>query len=142
LSPDDWDESKPVPPGYRVEKRGPVVMMVCGAYTFGLSYAGSVGMAVSNAGDDDVQAAERWMYLPIAGPWITSATLPRRDCAPNCGGLDPYLFLGLGQMVGAGLIAVSPLVEYYTLVPLQPQAVAILPSIERSGAGVSMTGLF
>lgn len=112
--PSQWHPGDPVPPGYHVEEQPRSGLVTAGVLVLGIPYFFSVVTALSA----NSQNESGWLYVPVAGPWMT---LGRRSysCNPDnsnpstsqnlaCVG-DVFAVMGLIldgilQATGAGLL--------------------------------------
>ena len=146
-APPEYVEGEPVPPGYRVEERWSTGLLLAGTLTASASYLLSVALAVPTTDDADDQAAERWMIIPLAGPWITVATRERFDCgASDCVEATPwpliYGFLGIAQATGTALLVASALNKEKKLVVQGTTEVAISPVVHTDAVGMTLMARF
>jgi hypothetical protein len=110
-----FDPYKPVPTGYHVESTPSLWFMVPGTIIFGLPYAGSV---LSGATSRCVN--NRWMLLPVAGPFVTAARYDHNHegaCDDPEGIAQGVAWMdGLAQGLGALLLAGGVLFPSHDLV--------------------------
>ncbi len=137
----DWDDSQPVPPGYRVSTKVRTSLIVAGAVTFGALWAVSAteGVIGSSLG------GSAWGVAPVIGPFA---------CIPGVGGgsgavaADFFLVLdGLGQAAGVAMFAAGFAAPRRILVrnDVFVSGITFMPrpmSFGRNGAGVGMMGAF
>jgi hypothetical protein len=87
-----------LPPGARIETKPNVGLIATGVSTFGVAYLGAFLYALGTcSAQQECRAGSNWLYLPIAGPFITAAT------APTSGGAALAAFDGGVQVLGAAL---------------------------------------
>lgn len=72
----EYDPTKPVPPGFHVEERSVSALVPVGSVVFGLSYApllywGTSALAAGQSYSGCL--ANRWLVLPLAGPFIAAS---------------------------------------------------------------------
>ena len=74
-------------------------MLRSGLWTLGLSYVPAVVVAMSSS-----QAADKKLYIPVAGPWIDYATRDCRDCKNES--LNKALLITDGVFQGIGALQI------------------------------------
>jgi hypothetical protein len=117
-------EGAPAPVGYRLEMRRRWDLVLDGAAIAGACYLSTGFIAALIDAGNPTTTVHRWMYLPIAGPFITAGL------SGNAGAAFLLIVDGLVQAVGAGFAlygAVSH--EKYWL----RDDVAIAPLIDAQG---------
>jgi hypothetical protein len=90
----DYDPSKPIPDGYRLESNSRKGMVVPGAIIFGISYGISLMVAASttesppyssssySSSSSGVPFDSAMLYYPVVGPWLALGTLHDQvDCS-------------------------------------------------------------
>lgn len=77
----EYDPSKPIPPGYRVESYARKGFVISGSIIFGISYGFSLALA-SAAEEEETSSYSSgvpynpgMLYIPILGPWIALGTM-------------------------------------------------------------------
>jgi hypothetical protein len=111
----DYDSSKPIPPGYTVEKRLRKGLLISGGVTLGLGYLFSLVWAdaaeqeTANGGHDP-RVNATLLYIPILGPWIAIPTAHNGCGDVSCkddrrNAITGLVLLGTAQAVGATLLA-------------------------------------
>jgi len=86
--------------GERSSVTGPNrTMLRSGLWTLGLSYVPAVVVAMSSS-----QAADKKLYIPVAGPWLDYATRDCRDCRNES--LNKALLITDGIFQGIGALQV------------------------------------
>jgi hypothetical protein len=137
----NYEEGDPVPPGYRVEERARVGLVVGGAVLFGIPYLFTVlGASIANdLGDKDAA----WLYLPVAGPFVYTTTY---SCDENrsggCSTGKTFLYLdGLAQ--GGGVIMfILGLSGRKMLIRNDVAEVEVMPTFGKNGNGFALIGRF
>lgn len=81
----DYDPSKPIPPGYRLESGARKGLVIPGAIMFGISYGISIMVGVISQDTDTyhdssndrpgVPYNSNLLLIPVLGPWLALATL-------------------------------------------------------------------
>jgi hypothetical protein len=90
----DYDPSKPIPDGYRLESNSRKGMVVPGGILFGISYGISLMVAAStsesstyysssySSSSSGVPFNNDLLYYPVVGPWLALGTLhDQLDCS-------------------------------------------------------------
>jgi hypothetical protein len=100
------------------------------------------------ATDARFRGGSAWLLLPVAGPWGALGSInnscqfgpPPNDCNSN---VLPSLLIfdGVGQAVGAGLIALGMLAPKTERVR-DDSTIVIVPSIARDTAGITVMSFF
>jgi hypothetical protein len=120
-------------------------LVASGGVLFGGTYLISFGMAAAGAGcgtaflgmdcvpRNNVQGSDWPLFVPVVGPFVAMGTSKDRP-------IYALAILGAGQVVGAallvsGLAIWKPTPEKYT-------RFSLFPSIDRAGAGVSLSSRF
>lgn len=130
-----YDEGDPVPPGYRVEERPRTGLVVGGACLFGITYllTALVGSVMSDFGNKD----SKWLFLPVAGPFVYSTTYSCDSCASS----KTILYIdGLAQGGGV-LMFVLGLAGQKVLIRNDVAKVQIVPLMGKTN-GLSLVGTF
>ncbi len=137
----DWDDSQPVPQGYRVSSKVRTPLIVGGAVTFGVLYGITLteGVIAGSLGGSALGV------IPIVGPF---AVIPGVGSGPGSVAADFFLVLdGLGQAAGVALFAAGFAAPRKILVrnDIYVSGVTLMPrpmSFGRNGAGVGLAGAF
>jgi hypothetical protein len=132
----DYDESKPVPKGYRIVKRPHTTLAAIGGGLFVLGYLPSLYVAAigSAAGEEGLEP----LYIPLAGPFITIAT---EDASGA--GIFWLMVLGLVQTGGAVMGVTGLVMPDTQLLYRNDVRVRILPIVTAGGGpGLGLTGTF
>lgn len=136
-----YNEGDPVPPGYRVEERPRVGLVVGGSVLFGLTYLfTALGASIaSDVGDRDA----KWLFLPVAGPFIYTTTYSCDDGRSNgCTTGKTFLFIdGLAQGGGV-LMFVLGLSGQKMLIRNDVAKVQVMPMVGKNVNGLSLIGTF
>lgn len=145
----DADDDDAPRPGYHVEYRPRRALLVTGL-AVGIPFYALGVLAGSIDGYDNAKA---WLYLPVAGPWMTLAL---RDSGPCNGGTDssghcctepgcpgslakPLLVMdGLGQLSGAVLVTVAYAAAKPRWVP--DNHLVIAPFAQPHARGLAISG--
>ena len=152
--PLEWHPGAPPPPGYHVEEKPRRGLVIAGAIVGGIPYFFSVVAAASA----NSQNATGYLYLPVAGPWIT---LGRRSSGCDLGAqnmttdqslqctADIFAVMGLIadgilQGTGAALLLSGELATKEALVRdvRDDEAVRVAPMHVGSGFGAGVYGRF
>lgn len=135
-----YEDGQPVPVGYHVEKRARTGAVITGSIIFGATYLLSLSVA-EDAG---------WLVLPVIGPWVKAAMLPRNACDRSttyCSDYnDDLRFLlvadGIVQGVGAA-VAIWGLSGRNVLIRNDIAQVTFTPGrVGSSGYGPVFSGRF
>ncbi|NUQ77413.1 MAG: hypothetical protein HUU21_28075, partial [Polyangiaceae bacterium] len=135
----EYDESKPVPAGYRVVKRSRLHIAAIGGGIFILGYVPAlyvalIGSAVDSAGADSGLDP---LYIPAAGPFITISTAEAEGA-----GIFWLMVMGVVQTGGlatgiAGLVMPDEKVLYRNDVRIR-----VAPYVTATGSGIGLQGTF
>ena len=135
----EYDESKPVPKGYRVVKKSRLPIAAIGGGIFVLSYVPAlyvalIGSAVDAAGTDTGLDP---LFIPAAGPFIAISTADAEGA-----GIFWLMVLGLAETAGvatgiAGLVMPDEKLLYRNDVRLR-----VAPYVTASGSGIGLQGTF
>lgn len=148
-----WQPGSPPPPGYHVEDRPRTGLVVAGAIIAGIPYFFSVVTASAASQANETE----WLYVPVAGPWMTLGQRSYASCnTPDnasqstsqslaCVG-DIFAVMGLitdgiMQATGATLLLVGVAAGRPTLVR-DDEAVHVTPMRIGSGYGAGLAGTF
>jgi hypothetical protein len=71
-------EGRPIPPGYHMESRPKKGLVIAGPIVFGVPYIFSASVAASSRYSPD-----RWLYLPVIGPFADLAARASQQCTSN-----------------------------------------------------------
>jgi hypothetical protein len=126
----DWTPGEPVPLGYHPVARPRDGLAVGGAFLFGVTYLGSLGVATSQNHGTTARA----LYAPIVGPFVqvsSTATFPARLV---------LAFDGLAQAAGVAMFIVGLTVPRRLL--LRNDVVLLPMTFGAGSAGVGWTGTF
>jgi hypothetical protein len=104
------------------------VVVTGSAYLFSLAYAGSTCGA-----QQDCRSGSDWLYVPIVGPFITSAK------APTSGGAALAAFDGMVQVGGVALAVAGALFPQQVVVSPGRASWKVEPVSVGSGMGVGVT---
>jgi hypothetical protein len=149
--PSAWHAGDPVPPGYHVEDVPRSGLVVAGAVTLGVPYFFSAVAALSA----NSQNQSGWLYVPVAGPWITmgrrtytcnadaqnQTTSQSLGCVADVFVVMGLIFDGIVQATGATLLLAGELATKPELVANET-AVRVLPMRLGSGVGAGIAGGF
>ncbi len=132
----------PAPDQTEIEESRSTGLMVGGGLVFGAAYATSLV-----AGIQSDLAADRWLAIPVAGPWVALAQ--RRQCGlgdmePGCEGvpLDQLGLIAAGgfQVFGAALVLIGASTTEQK--PKPRTAVHVLPTAGPGNYGLTALGHF
>ena len=137
----DYEDGKPIPPGYTLESRTRKGPIIGGVITFGVNYLVSAVFATTACDaycatrDQDAAAA---FFVPVAGPIIAIGLSDGDDKF-----LFPAVFSAAQQILGVSLLAYGMFFEEQVLVlkdlPVQGK-LTLLPAISPSTAGIQIVG--
>src|SRR6266511_1504317 len=111
VAPPRFREGVPPPPGYHIEEHPRKGLVIAGSITFGTMYLLSSAIGLSSSNPDD-----RWLLLPIFGPFVDMAARSNHNCSSTltadsveCNVFEPiiryYLALdGIVQTAGGVLL--------------------------------------
>lgn len=163
----DYKPGQPIPPGYSLVSR-PDNQLEVGIVILGITYASSALAADSTteaSGSSEsfhqVSFSQRWLYVPVIGPWIALATAKDHDCRNsyylsshfynqcedangNLGAWQTFLVTdGILQAVGAALAFHALMWPRRQLVLTDSVQVQVLPvPMGRAGEGIAVAGGF
>jgi hypothetical protein len=169
----EYDSTKPVPPGYHVEERSLSSLIPVGSVALALSYAPVLywGSSAIVAGKSyEGCPSNRWLVLPIAGPFIAPTgygrpgslyddpvrTSQSRACE-DAEGFQQGIILtdGILQVVGAALLGIGLLPPRHVLVKdvdsgtsrssarSRDSNLRVIPwQVGTSAAGIELVGTF
>jgi hypothetical protein len=146
-----WHAGDPVPPGYHVEELPRSGLVTAGVIVLGIPYFFSVVTALSA----NSQNESGWLYLPVAGPWLTlgrrsyscnpdnnnQSTSQSLACVGDVFAVMGLIFDGIVQATGAGLLLGGELATKPGLVR-NDEAVRIVPMRLGGGMGAGVVGGF
>jgi len=96
----EYDEDRPIPPGYHLESSVRKGLVIGGAVTFGAVYLFNVLIAIPlTAIDDDFTP----LYIPVAGPFVTIATEQSEGAGTTALAIDGVVQVGGLVMLVLGL---------------------------------------
>jgi len=111
------------------------LLLATGFVTLGFAYGISAYVAVGTE-----HGSEKWLFVPIAGPWVALAR--REDCGDRCNveGASRALLVadGIVQLAGVAQIAAA----FVTRELKERERPIIVPMRVEGGAGVSAVGTF
>jgi hypothetical protein len=136
---------RPVPKGYRVERRRLRGLIISGSLVFGIPYAVSLAYAPN-------EPYLNWLVVPVVGPLLASEAIrecddssfaDQRGCVYDTEGVATGLrFDGILQMIGAGLLIPGLAVRRPILVRDPTASLQITPMRLGHGHGVGIVGRF
>ncbi|MES1206261.1 MAG: hypothetical protein ABUS79_10030 [Pseudomonadota bacterium] len=144
-----YDDGDPVPAGYHVEKRARRGGVIAGSIMLGAAYIPLLYIALLTDFDGDTA----WLALPVVGPWVAAARIPRDRCnssdttycsEDSVNDFGRFLLVadGIVQGVGAGL-AIWGLSGSNVLIRNDYAQVMVTPgSVGGSGYGAVFRGRF
>ena len=150
--PAAWQPGSPPPPGYHIEDRPRTGLVVAGAVIAGIPYFFSV-VTASSVGQAN---ATGWLYLPVAGPWMTlgqrsygcnsldngnQSTSQSLQCVGDIFAVMGLIADGVIQAAGATLLIVGVAAERPVLVR-DDQALHVTPMRVGNGYGAGVVGSF
>jgi hypothetical protein len=139
----------PVPPGYHIEHHVRFGPLVAGSIASALGY--SLGALAASSGC----RSDRWLFVPLAGPFVALATEPEHVTSGPCD--DPEglrhavrAWSGIMQLIGGPLILLgaNPTVDVVADRPRSHSragsgpTVAIMPALGPSTGSVVVLGTF
>lgn len=131
----EYDEDRPIPPGYHVESSVRKGLVIGGAVTFGAVYLINVLVAIPLVAHDDDFTP---LYVPAAGPFVTMATEQSEGAGTTVLAIDGIVQTGGLLMLVLGLaLQKEELVrdDYYE------EAVRVEPMrMGRDGFGLGLGG--
>jgi hypothetical protein len=150
-SPSQWHPGDPVPPGYHVEDQPRTGLVTAGAIVLAVPYFFSAVSALSA----NSQNESGWLYVPVAGPWLT---LGRRAYSCNADANNPttsqslacvadvfvvmgLVFDGIVQATGVTLLLVGELATKPGLAR-DETSLRVTPMRLGSGMGAGVVGGF
>ena len=147
-----YEKGEAVPVGYHVEPRYDKTMLVTGAAIFGGFYVPSALLATWSG-----NSADRWLFVPIVGPWIDVFTRAGCDKAHDvdyaCANQTAYGVLlvidGIAQAAGATIFSIAVATPRHVLArdpavasAAGTVALRLTPALGRSGWGLTLSGAF
>ena len=160
----EYDPTKPVPPGFHVEERSMSSSLVpVGTVVFALSYAPLLYWGTSAIAQGKSYRgcpSNRWLVLPLAGPFIASTAYggPRAGLCEDPEDVEKAIVVndGILQVAGAALIVIGLIPPWHVLVKDgDPGSTApstrssngahfrVIPwQVGTSAAGVDLVGTF
>jgi hypothetical protein len=149
--PSQWHPGDPAPPGYHVEELPRSGLVVAGAIVFAVPYFFSAVSALSA----NSQNESGWLYVPVAGPWMTlgrrtyscnpdnnnQSTSQSLGCVADVFVVMGLIFDGIVQATGASLILAGELATKPGLVR-NDEALRVVPMRLGSGMGAGVVGGF
>jgi hypothetical protein len=136
-----WNHNAPLPAGYHVETRLHAWLFLVGAPIFAATYWATASLGSSQAG---IQG-HSWGFVPIIGPIVWIAERNTGNVGLDLVADDFFLFLGLGQLVGATLTAAGFLARDTVLVRDASSLFRVVPLPILLGThtpGLGFTGAF
>ncbi|MBI4954196.1 MAG: hypothetical protein HY908_19385 [Myxococcales bacterium] len=134
-----YDDSQPIPPGYRLDSHPRVGLIIGGSVTFGVLYLSSAlaaSLILDTSGGEGERGAP--LYAPAIGPFIAMGTL--KTSATGKFGL---VIDGLGQVAGVAMFVAGFAAPSQKLVRNEYFTADILPTSLGEGApGLGMVGEF
>lgn len=132
----DWDDSRPIPPGYHAEERARLGLVIGGAVTFGTMYLfTALGASISN----DAGTPANALYVPGVGPFIQMA-----QCQ-GCSATGSF-FLAVDGVVQVGGIAmfIAGLAAPKTVLVRNDFGLDLhfVPVVARDRTGLALLGRF
>ena len=98
-----YRDDLPIPPGYHVEERMRIGLVVGGSITFGVFYLPSLMYGVQHS-----EPYNRWLVVPVLGPLLSIGSRKKCSSDTDCigeGFIDFFLvFDFIGQAAGAGML--------------------------------------
>lgn len=135
----DWDDSQPVPYGYRKEARVRGGLVAGGAVAFGVSYGLSVGLGLLGADMSSLYGGKNTteaLFIPIAGPWIQLGQ------TSTASGQFLLVADGVVQLAGVSMLVAGIVAKRTILVRTDYASATLTPIATRRGAGLGITGTF
>jgi len=136
---------RPVPKGYRVERRRYRGLIISGAIVFGIPYTVSLAYAPN-------EPHLNWLVVPVIGPLLASETIRECDeesyaeesgCVYDAEAAATALrFDGIVQAIGAGLLLPGLLFKRPILVRDPTVSFRVAPVRLGRGHGVGIVGRF
>jgi hypothetical protein len=122
--------------------QGPNPLLVTtGAVVFGVPYAFSAYSAATSH-----LSADKWLYVPVAGPWgdlIARYTCETTGCKGNLGpDALPLVLAGLGQAAGVGILIKALIDPPGKSLRTADRRVHVAPASYIGGGGVQAYGAF
>jgi hypothetical protein len=154
----EYDPSKPIPDGYRLESNSRRGMVVPGAIIFGISYGMSLMVAASttestsysssSSSSGGVPYDSSLLYYPVVGPWLALGTVHSQadcsrysssyyssdytDCTSQNSDIGMWRFMlvidGVAETVGAALVLLGVTVRTQQLVLTDRLQASIVPA--------------
>jgi hypothetical protein len=149
--PSSWHDGDPVPPGYHVEERPRAGLVTAGYLVAGIPYFFSVVTAL--AADSNNETG--WLYLPLAGPWVTlgrrhyscnldsssQTTSQSLACVADVFAVMGLVLDGVVQAAGGTLLLVGYVATKPGLVR-NDDALRLAPMHVGTGVGAGLLGSF
>jgi hypothetical protein len=124
----EYGEGELVPPGYHVETRSNLALIITGLSLFGTGYV--IGVSMSGI-DDELNP----LAIPLAGPFIAIGTTKA-----EAGGKFALLSMGASQGLGVAMTVVGLAMQTPILVRDTTARVVVTP--RNDGAAAGLTGAF
>jgi hypothetical protein len=133
----EYDDTRGIPVGYRLERRARKGLVIGGTVTAGALWVASALMATLispfESSNDDITP----LYIPVLGPFITMAT------ANSEGGATALLFIdGVGQAGGIAMLIAGVVAKKSVLVRQDILQLEIAPMVGTHRAGTVLRGRF
>jgi hypothetical protein len=150
-TPSSWHHGDPVPPGYHVEEQPRGGLVTAGYIVAGIPYFFSVVTALAANSNNE----SGWLYVPLAGPWITlgrrgyscnadasnQTTSQSLACVADIFVVMGLVFDGIVQATGGTLLLVGYTATKPGLVR-NDDAIRVLPMHVGTGVGAGVFGSF
>jgi hypothetical protein len=133
----DWDDSRPIPPGYHPEERARLGLVIGGAVTFGTLYLfTALGASISNDAGTPASA----LYIPGVGPFIQLA-----QCNSPCSATGNFFLAvdGVAQLGGIAMFIAGLAAPKTVLVRTDAKLdLHFVPVMARDQNGMALVGRF
>jgi len=132
----DWDDSRPIPPGYHPEERARLGLVIGGAVMFGVLYSfTALGASISNDAGTPASA----LYVPGIGPFIQMA-----QCSAPCSATGNFFLAvdGVAQIGGVAMFIAGLAAPKTVLVRTGSLDLHLAPVVARDRTGMAVVGRF
>lgn len=150
-----YRDGQEIPPGYRLDERPRMGLVVGGLLTWGAAYAVGFAVAASNSFGNGTS----WLAVPLVGPWAAIGArgnpceisgvhqVPTQECVNaalnEASHISLLLLDGLVQLVGASLFVVGMAAKKKELVRKDVAGWSLVPVRHGTGgAGLQLRGAF
>lgn len=137
----EYDESKPVPKGYRVVKKSRIAIAAIGGGIFILGYVPALYVALIGSAVDSASSGRGGefdpLYIPAAGPFITIGTADAEGA-----GIFWLMLMGLVQTGGVATGIAGLALPDEKMLYRNDVRVRVTPYVTAGGSGIGIQGTF